>query len=759
MTGLSTKARRYIVLIISFVLLSGLAAAPRHAVGKWIVLAISGSDATEYQLDKLDLLQEAPKTLGGITPEEAAHFRIKLSFELTSMTEVHANIFQTGPFNKGARFEIVGRTATLILRNERDPNGATALVVTQALEQNRTYYLDVELLDGAFVSARLDGNTMITAYAAPIDVSDVRIGTGFSGERNYNGVLRNVSLTTGHSSARLYTQLRFWRPIAAKSFLAIAALGLLVWAARSRAFTANIANLLVLQRKNRIFGGPWKMVSSSSQSLGADRLLAKAKDTIFDILLRSPTQCFTIVWSSAPDRRIAILIGCLGLGDFTAWTFNKLLLPKAIAPALGLDPASLPLRAPLFEGSAPFTDFTEVDTFPNYVSDVSWAAPPAEQFRIMLKSLIAYEWPALWKSGVLIVLFSLIGLLLHLYGMLRLSDVIHKSSLRYSQRILLFALLILTLFPIHFALDRGNAALHNTGFVILGAAYFLEGAAGAASLTFALAAVSKITPVAFALSFLLARQWRGIGLTVGLTLIGIILPAMFLHGSIGYNLDWMLEGQKAYTQDYAVKPNLGLAYSASLFSAIRFTIIWLQTFRATSFAEASIQAIPLIKSLLLIYSVVMALVGLDLAIQAWRRRITPEILISLLAIYQIMAPHIIADYYLTFLVIPLLVFSYSEQLRSNLVVPILLVLILIPKSYIWMPAAFSPLPYWLSWEVFVNGIAVTVLYSYIRVRYASIVRTAALANYGRRRPSADLADDQRNSLLYPALTSSDTVLH
>src|SRR5690349_20032820 len=110
-----------------------------------------------------------------------------------------------------------------------------------------------------------------------------------------------------------------------------------------------------------------------------------------------------------------------------------------------------------------------------------------------------------------------------------------------------------------------------------------------------------------------------------------------------------------------------------------------------------------------IYSVITALVGLDLLIQALRGRTCPSILISMLAIYQIMAPRILADYYLTFLVIPLLIFSYSEQLRSDRVVPILFVLILIPKFYIWMPAAFIPLPYLISWGVFINGIAVTSL--------------------------------------------------
>jgi hypothetical protein len=713
MTASSARVWKYVVLITLVILLGGWVAGHKHSVRAWIALA--GLDAKEYRFDKIDLRQDTPATLGGITPEESAYLRLKSSFEVGSLTNEPNVIFQTGSFDKGARLEIVGTTASLILRNELAFRGALA----RTLEAHSTYDLDFEMLDGAFFSATLNRNTATTADDSLIDVSNIQMGTGFSREKAHNGILRNVSVTMGHGRASLYNELRLWMPIADMTFLAVAAFGLLVCNARSSMLARGVTKLLVLQRNWRIFGGPWKMVSISSLSLDTGDLpgAAEAKGTYFNIL--NP------IWRSAPDRRVAILIGCLGLGDCVAWTFSKLLLPKVIAPALGLDRASLPSRAPLFEGSAPFTDFTEVATFPHYISNISWAAPPAEQFRIMLKSWMAHAWPTLWEAGVPLVLFSLIGLLLHLYGMFQLSNVTRESSLRYSLRILLLSLLILTLYPIHFALDRGNAALHNTGFVILGAAYFLEGAAGAASLSFALAAVSKITPVAFALSFLLTRQWRGIVLTFGLTLACTILPAMILHGSIGYSIDWMFEGQRTYTEEFAVKPNLGLANSASLFSAIRFAIIWLETFRATSFAEASTQAIPLIRSLLPIYTLVMAVVGLDLLVQAWRKRISPEILISLLAIYQIMAPHIIADYYLTFLVIPLLIFSYYEQLRSDHVVPILLVLILIPKSYIWMPSAFSPLPYWISWGVLINGIAVTSLYLYIRLRHVQISVSSA----------------------------------
>jgi hypothetical protein len=427
----------------------------KHAVRAWI--ASAGSDAREYRFDKIDLAQETPGPLEGITPAESAYLHLKSSFEVVSLTDTPAVIFQSGPLNKGARLEITGSTATLILRDEHAQSGVTEWVVTRTLEAHSTYNLDFEVLDGAFVRATLGGNTALGVYSSLIDVSDIKIGKGFSSEPAYNGILRNVSLIMRHARPAIYNELRLWLPITDMAFLAIAALGVLVWGARSRTF----AKLLVLQKTRRIFGGPWKTVSISPLSLGADHLLdvAKTKDTSFDILLRFAAQGFAIVWRSPSDRRVAILIGCLGLGDCAAWMFNKLLLPQVIASALRLDPASLPLRAPLFEGSAPFTDFTEINTFPNYVSNVSWAAPPAEQLRIMLKSWIAQEWPTLWEAGVPLVLFSLIGLLLHLYGMFRLSNVTRESSLRPWQRMLLLFTLVLTLYPIHFAFDRGNVAL------------------------------------------------------------------------------------------------------------------------------------------------------------------------------------------------------------------------------------------------------------------------------------------------------------
>ena len=613
-----------------------------------------------------------PVRLTDIVVTKDAYFEISLQFRAQEMAG-HPNLFQTGDYDTGIRVELSNGALAAVVGNEKQPDAPASLLISKNIEPGRWYDLHVAALKNGFVTARLSDNPTLKLEGEHIAFSanNFWIGQGFDSTRRFTGDIRNVRVFYGESRSHRFALFLYRIPMGLSLLLLIGSGALL--------FLIGSGGLLVFAR-------------------------------------RLPTYAQTI-WRSAPDRRITILIGCLGLGDFIGWTYNKLLLPKVIAPALGLDPASLPLRAPLFEGSAPYTDFNEVTSFPHYVSNVSWAAPPAEQFRIMLKSWMAHEWPTLWEIGIPFVLFSLIGVLLHLYGIFRLANANRQSSLNYSQRMLLSFLLILTLYPIHFAFDRGNAALHNTGFVILGAAYFLEGAAGAASLSFALAAVSKITPIAFALSFLLTRQWRGVVLTVGFTLVGTLLPAAILHGLIGYNLDWALEGQRTYTEDFAVRPNLGLGYSASLFSAIRFAIVWLQSFRAVSFSEASAQAIPLIRGTLSVYSIVMALVGLDLLIQAWKRCVSPQILISVLAIYQIMAPPIIADYYLTFLVIPLLVFTYSEELRSDLVVPILLVVILIPKSYVWMPVAFSPLPYWISWGVLINGIAVTSLYLYVRIRY------------------------------------------
>ena len=245
MIGNSTTARKCIVLVISLILLSGWIAVHKHTVRAFIALAVSGSDEKEYRFEKIELTREAPKTLDSLVPARDAYFRMRLEFEVAPPVEGHPNIFQTGPFDTGARLEITGSTATLVIRNDNEPSGVMRSVVSWTLPEQRICYLDVEVLNGAFISAKLNENDFITGNLSLIDLSDIRIGIGFNGERD-DGLLRNVSLTTRHANARIYNELRFWVPIADKVVLAAVILGFFVWGARSRVFVETIAKLLIL---------------------------------------------------------------------------------------------------------------------------------------------------------------------------------------------------------------------------------------------------------------------------------------------------------------------------------------------------------------------------------------------------------------------------------------------------------------------------------------------------------------------------------
>lgn len=657
-------------MLVCFAVITGIACVVVRVNGENIVdwIRVCG---IELNISRIGSVSETnqPVHEKRLTQVANGYSDISVQFRVREM-DGYPNLFQTAKDNDGLRVEMHDGVLAVIVGHKT--SAPAVLVISNEIETDRWYDLRLTYLINGYVKAQLSGLPARKLWGEHIDfaIDDFRLGYGMSPERRFSGDIRNFTVL--HGEVRSYQfGLTGFRIVQGSVFLS---------------FLFALALLLI-------------------RPLGSARLIWN--------------NLALLIWEKASDRRIMHLTGLLALGDMSAWIYSRVLLPKLIAPLLGLDPASLPGRSPLFEGSDPFTDFTEVLSFPHYVSNVSWAAPPAEQFRIMLKAWMASEWTSVWETGLVFIIFCIFGVAIHVYGMLRLAGVNDNGAAYSVKKILLFLLLTLALYPFLFALDRGNPALHNTGFVILGAAFYLERAPIAASLSFALAAVSKITPIAFAVSFLLGRQWNAIALTVGLTIAGTLIPAAILHEMVGYNLDLMLAGQKAYAEEYAVRPNLGLSYSASLFSAIRLLVVYCNVGRGFSFEDAVTQSLPLIRILLPIYSVGMALVGFDLLLQTWRRRLSPEILICLLAIYQIMAPHIIADYYLTFLVIPLVIFAYARQLRPDLIVPILLVVILIPKAYLWLPTGFSLSPFWISIGVPINSIAVTVLFFYVRTRYAA----------------------------------------
>jgi hypothetical protein len=197
-----------------------------------------------------------------------------------------------------------------------------------------------------------------------------------------------------------------------------------------------------------------------------------------------------------------------------------------------------------------------------------------------------------------------------------------------------------------------------------------------------------------------------------------MLAALILNRAVGYHYSLMFEGQAIYTDDYAISPKLGLGYSNSFFSLWRLLAICTEmSASGVSFGDAAFRSMPAIRALLPFYTIAMALVGLDLLVMSLRRQTSLRILLCLSAIYQVMAPHIIADYYLTFLLLPLIVFSSTPELRKDLVVLWVSIAILVPKTYLWLPNGLSALPFWISISVPINAALIVGLYFYIRLKH------------------------------------------
>jgi hypothetical protein len=585
------------------------------------------------------------------------YFELVLRFE-ASDGGVYPNLFQTDALDTGIRAELDDGRLGVIVGNAAVPGSLSSFVFPDKLVPGKVYDLRVTALDRGYVRASLSGIELsVTGRRANFSYRDFRIGTGFSGTRPYNGKILAVSLSEGVASSLTKGRTVF---LLLMLLLAI----------------PLILSLIAILMTFRPF------------------LLASWRDQV--------------------DRRLLGILVAFATADVVSFAYGRILLPHFLAPAR----TDLPTRAPLFEASAPFTDFTEILTFPNYVSAVSWAAPPAEQLRIMIKKYVATTWPGLWESQLLFVVFCAVGLFVMAWALAELVKTCSRSKMHTPARVLLVIGITIATFPILFAIDRGNTALHNTAFVLLGAAFVLQSKWLPAAVVFDLAAISKITPIAFVLAFFPRRQWIWASVMIALAVVATMLAALILSRTVGYHYSLMFEGQAIYTEDYAISPKLGLGYSNSFFSLWRLLAICTEmSASGVSFGDAAFRSMPAIRALLPFYTIAMALVGLDLLVMSLRRQTSLRILLCLSAIYQVMAPHIIADYYLTFLLLPLIVFSSTPELRKDLVVLWVSIAILVPKTYLWLPNGLSALPFWISISVPINAALIVGLYFYIRLKH------------------------------------------
>ena len=422
------------------------------------------------------------------------------------------------------------------------------------------------------------------------------------------------------------------------------------------------------------------------------------------------------------SSNLRLLLAILIFGTGLAWLWGQLGLPAIMEHLFGLPARTLPQRSPLYEG-APFNDYTDMFVFPNYFFNFSWSLPPAEQIRSWLKGSLKTEFGLMLGAFAPFIAYNVIGIALNFYGMIRLTRALTGLKELGPDLSIRIVAITMLMYPFHFAIDRGNQALHNTGFIILGVALFLQSRHAWAVVNFCLAGCSKVTPYVLGLVFILERRWKA---AAGMAALGVALvvgPAYILHLTHQYELGFVLVGQEAYKERYAIGSesevySLGLAYSASLFSLMKIVAaMGVSIADGVDFKAGITAALPWFPGMLKVFAVAMALVMLDLVWIALKRRAKPSVLAALLCVYLLMSPHVIADYYLTLAAVPMLIFAFDKDVMHDRLSMVLAALLLVPKGYFWLYYDWRYMALIPTIAVPLNAAIVTILYAVIRYRH------------------------------------------
>lgn len=261
---------------------------------------------------------------------------------------------------------------------------------------------------------------------------------------------------------------------------------------------------------------------------------------------------------------------------------------------------------------------------------------------------------------------------------------------------------ILGTYPILFTIDRANVS----GFVIaaiLGGLYFWQkGSIHRSSLCWAIAAGIKITPVAFALFFLNQRRYKAFAFCLGwMALVSVAAAAIYKIAIYpAYSPDLFREGLKLYVDGYAIG-GAGLGFGASLYGALKLALIGLTHSDDMSLIRENFIWLSIPGQ---IFSVILVLSFLREPIDS------PQVLLDRLMLtmtWLLLAPHVMASYYLALLLIPLAyILVECQNHRHARLYAILIALVLIPKTYKWMYVQNN----WVSSEVWLNPMLLLALW-------------------------------------------------
>ena len=329
-------------------------------------------------------------------------------------------------------------------------------------------------------------------------------------------------------------------------------------------------------------------------------------------------------------------------------------------------PANTFLHTP----EAHFWDFTLVvrqsAALDPFATDIGgFAGAPFAQFIGYLFSIIKATWLQLciFFGSFFVVLILMAKH--YLYGL--------KSTLTSHQLLALFAITFLT-YPVLFAVDRANFALLVCALLLLFALTYGSQKYKASTVFLALAVAIKLYPAIFIVVYILDKKYKD-------ALLVIFYAAFLTALSLSLFKDgFFLETHKYLNALFNTTGYLSAgnqqAFNSDLYGLLTVVIQFVGN-RLGS--EIYLPAHPEAR---IFYAILAIIVFIYFVIYLWKKHLPLWQVLAVLTILVILLPFNSADYHLTYLLVPTLMYlGFKEPTRNELLIIILLGLLFIPKNY------------------------------------------------------------------------------
>jgi hypothetical protein len=122
---------------------------------------------------------------------------VDISFQMKLYSiETLNNPFQTALANRGIRMEVALPSTLGLVIGGKTPSGFIYVIVTESLEANRWYSVQLSIDSNNHIQVMLDNAIVASLVDERIDyeVSDIAIGAGFSKTRGFDGAIKDFSI-------------------------------------------------------------------------------------------------------------------------------------------------------------------------------------------------------------------------------------------------------------------------------------------------------------------------------------------------------------------------------------------------------------------------------------------------------------------------------------------------------------------------------------------------------------------------------------